>query len=291
VRRLIVNADDFGLTTGVNRAIVEAHERGIVTSATLMASGGAFEEAVSLAKKCKLSVGCHVVLVDGVPTLSRSAVSSLLADGSSFYPSLGRFVRGLYLRRIRADEIEAEATAQIRKLQASGIAVSHVDTHKHTHIFPQVLGPVLRAAKACGIGAIRNPFERARVSTVWIRSNLLNRWLQVRLLQSYEKAFLRRVREAGFQTTDGAIGVVATGILDEELLHTTIAGLPAGTWELVCHPGHNDDDLGRVHTRLRQSREQELVLLTDPGLRPWLANQKFWLLSYHDFGASGQAPK
>src|SRR6478672_13777656 len=145
MRRLIVNADDFGLTSGVNRGIVEAHSRGIVTSASLVS------------QVPHLSVGCHVVLVDGVPTTQPAAVSCLLANGSgNFRQSLMQFAAKAVSGRLDSEEIEAEITAQIRKLQAAGIHVSHLDSHKHTHMFPAVFKPLLRAAQACGIWAVRN---------------------------------------------------------------------------------------------------------------------------------------
>ena len=155
MRRLIVNADDFGFTSGVNRAIVEAHTRGVVTSSTLMANGPAFAEASLLAKgNPRLSVGCHVVLIDGDPVVDSQQLPSLTAQGH-FRDGLKTFAARAIAGRMNAEEIRAEATAQIRKIQAAGISVSHVDTHKHTHLFPKILRPVLHAAAECGRCAIR----------------------------------------------------------------------------------------------------------------------------------------
>src|SRR5215468_7105876 len=161
MRRLIVNADDFGLTSGVNCGILQAHRSGIVTSATLMACGRKFEEAAALASQVpNLSVGCHVVLVDGTPTMNPSEVVSLVANGSlGFRQSLMRFAGRAASGRLDPHQIEAEITAQIRKLQSVGIPVSHLDSHKHTHMFPAVFKPLLRAASGCGVRAVRNPFE------------------------------------------------------------------------------------------------------------------------------------
>src|SRR5213594_3802962 len=132
MRRLIVNADDFGLTSGVNRGILEAHARGIVTSATLMACGRKFQEAASLAAQApNLSVGCHVVLVDGAPLLNAADVPSLVAGPTSrFRESLIRFAGVATTGRLDHEQIESEVTAQIRKLQAAGVRVSHLDSHK-----------------------------------------------------------------------------------------------------------------------------------------------------------------
>src|ERR1700689_1271933 len=136
--RLIINADDFGLTRGINRAIAELHDAGALTSATLMADGPAFDDAVALAKvRPALSIGCHIVLVDGIPTAAPESIPSLIgADGKSFRSSLAEFVLAAPAGRIHEDEVEREALAQVQKLQRAGIGVTHIDTHKHTHLFP-----------------------------------------------------------------------------------------------------------------------------------------------------------
>src|SRR3981081_4060039 len=188
MRRLIVNADDFGFTSGVNRAIVEAHSRGIVTSATLMANGTAFAEAAQLATTVPgMGVGCHVVLIDGRPVLGAKQVSTLTNGGSAriFRDGLKTFAARAIAGRLNAEEIETEAAAQIRKIQAAGIPISHVDTHKHTHLFPSVLRPLLRAASACGVRALRNPFGPRRPLQsrhLLARPNLWTRYAGVRIL-------------------------------------------------------------------------------------------------------------
>lgn len=284
--RLIVNADDFGLTTGVNRAIVETHRRGVVTSATLMANSRAFDEAVRLAKaEPRLSVGCHVVLVDGEPVLPAARVPSLLAtdarSGVRFRPALSGFALAAVRGRLREDEIEAEVTAQIRKLQAAGISVTHLDTHKHAHMFPSVLKPLLRAASACGVRAVRNPFAPVKpLAHLLRRPPLWTRYSQVKMLRRYAVGFRRAVAEAGMATTDGTLGIVVTGVLDHKLFAAIVGSLPEGTWEFVCHPGYNDEELGQVKTRLRASRVKELGLLTSEAAREALAARGVELISY-----------
>jgi hopanoid biosynthesis associated protein HpnK len=283
VRRLIVNADDFGLTPGVNRAIAEARRDGIVTSATLMAGGTAFDDAVRLANAAPtFSVGCHVVLVDGSPTLHPSQIPTLIVDKAQFEPSLISFAARVIRGRIDTAHVEAEATAQIRRLQAAGIQVSHVDTHKHTHVFPRILLPVLRAARACGVKAIRNPFGRVAFSLIASRPNLWKRYAQIKLLNTLSGNFQRAVSEEGMATTDGSLGVVATGAIDDRLLRFILEHVPDGTWELVTHPGYNDADLQKVRTRLRESREKELAILRSPESRNLLDLSGIQLISYRD---------
>jgi chitin disaccharide deacetylase len=263
---LLINADDFGLTPGVNRSIAELHQGGALTSATLMATAAHFEDAVTLAKANPgLEVGCHVLLVDATPALPAAQIPSLCPDGRQFRIALTDLVRDLYLKRVRASEIEAEVTAQIRELQAAGLRVSHIDTHKHTHVFPRILRPLLRAARACGITAIRNPFEPA-----WARratpASSMPRNAAVAALALHRPVFTRLVREAGLATTSGTLGVLATGTLDvTTTIERLLAAIPKddAVWELVCHPGHPDAALDLVRTRLRGSRAQEHAALLE----------------------------
>lgn len=256
--RLIVNADDFGLTAGVNRAIVELNAEGLVTSTTVMALAGATREAIEGCKTAPgLGVGCHIVLVDGDPVLPPRQVMSLIDSKTGrLLPSLGAFLQRLFTGRIRADEVEAEATAQIERLQSRGVRLTHVDTHKHTHIFPAVLRAVLRAAERCAVRRIRNPFEPAWAVNATPRAKWM-RVAEVSLLRRLEPMCRRIISDAGFATTDGTLAVVGTGMLDSDALRVLLRQIPEGTWELVTHPGYNDADLDRVRTRLRASRDRE----------------------------------
>jgi chitin disaccharide deacetylase len=258
VTRLIVNADDFGLTSGVNRAIIELHAAGVLTSTSLMANEAATKEAAEMARRHPmLGVGCHVVLVDGTPTLDPGKLPTLVDERAGrFHPTAGAFLTRLLTMRIRTREVEAETAAQIARLQSYGMRLTHIDTHKHMHMFPGVLRPVLRAARKAGIFAVRNPFE-----TLWSLNATPDapelRRAQVVLLRRLEPAFQRIVEEEGFSTTDGAVGVLATGSLNIASLKTILSAMPEGTFELVSHPGYRDADLERASTRLLASREIE----------------------------------
>jgi chitin disaccharide deacetylase len=258
--RLIINADDFGLTLGVNRAIAELHQARAVTSATLMATGAAFDDAVAIAHaNPTLGVGCHIVLTDGTPVSPPKTIPTLIgSDGKNFRPSLIDFIQALLRGAISQDDIEREAVAQVQKLQCAGINVTHLDTHKHTHLFPPVARPLLRIAERCSIRAIRHPFEQAW-SLALGHGNRIRR-LQVKLLGRLKTHFKHQpqIHDAHVLTTDGTIGISATGNLYTETLHQILHAMPAeGTFELCCHPGYNDSDLDRITTRLRTHRDIE----------------------------------
>jgi chitin disaccharide deacetylase len=288
VRRLIVNADDFGFTAGINRAIVEAHTRGIVTSSTLMVKGPAFDDAVRLAKTVPhLSVGCHIVLIDGEPVVDPGKLPSLTSPKTAgrFRDGLKSFATRALMGRLNRDEIKLEVSAQIHKLQLAGMEISHVDTHKHTHLFPAVLRPLLDAARECGIRAVRNPFgpgRPLRSAELLRRPSIWSRYAEVRILRTLAGKFRDAVKAKGFATPDGTLGIVVTGALDEKLFRAIAAIIPEGSWEFVCHPGYNADDLKSARTRLRESRETELRVLTMPEVQELLSSQEIELISYRD---------
>jgi chitin disaccharide deacetylase len=310
VRKLIVNADDFGLTAGVNRGIVEAHNGGVVSSTTLMANGPAFADAVTAARLTpNLSVGCHVVLVDGTPVLPPDAVDTLRAIRSAepdrFFSSLSAFAARAMLGGFDRDQLVAEVVAQIKKIQAAGIQVTHLDTHKHAHIFPEILVALLRAARICGVRAIRNPIVPVKAISSRLfkdKRELWKRYGQVRVLHTFSRQFHQRTKRAGLLTPDGVVGVIETGTRENPesdsersadgksgyscLVRATLASLPEGTWEFVCHPGYNDDDLRAAGTRLLASRDEERRLLTSASLRQFLDEQKIRVIGYREFCAS-----
>jgi hopanoid biosynthesis associated protein HpnK len=281
----VVNADDFGFTSGVNRAIVKAHTDGVVTSATLMAKGPAFCEAKEFAEQLpKLGIGCHVVLIDGEPVLPPVEVPSLTQSGR-FRDDLKTFAARALMGQLDPTEIAAEATAQIRRVQHAGLCLSHLDTHKHTHIFPKVLRPLLLAAAECGVRAVRNPFGPRlplRLSELMKRPNLWIRWAEMRVLGTFAGNFRKAVQREGFVTPDGTLGIEVTGTLNETLFAEIATSVPEGTWEFVCHPGYDDSDLQLAKTRLRESREVELDVLTSSSAREILVRQGVELISYRD---------
>jgi predicted glycoside hydrolase/deacetylase ChbG (UPF0249 family) len=263
--RLILNADDFGLTPGVNRAIAELHQAGVLTSASLMATGAAFDEAVSLAHKNPgLGIGCHLVFVDGDALSPPTTIPSLLpTNGSHFYATPLAFASALWRGAIRPKHIECEARAQIQALQRAGLHVTHVDTHKHLHSLPAVLKPILAAAHACGVHALRRPFE-PRWSSAQAHPTLTRR-LQLIALTRFQPQFDALTPD--FCKPAGTLGIAATGSLDAATLRATLSALTRQpddpTCELCCHPGHLDATLSQITTRLRESREQEYAALKD----------------------------
>jgi len=254
VRTLIVNADDFGFTHDVNRGIIEAHQRGILTSTTLMAANlaeesPAFEDAVRLAKENPLlDIGCHLVLV-----------------GEPGFPStVAKLIQALALKRIRIHE---ELAAQVRRILDAGLRPTHLDTHKHTHLLPAVLDAVARISEEFRIPWVRRPFDfPLQPGGIGWQKRTVNRALGV-----VRGRFERVLRAHGCRFTEHFAGFQITGNYDAAALVSLIRALPEGSTEFMCHPGHCGDELRAAHTRLKESRERELRALTSAGVRAALA--------------------
>ncbi|HVY66604.1 MAG TPA: ChbG/HpnK family deacetylase [Gammaproteobacteria bacterium] len=274
--RLIVNADDFGMTEDVNRGVVEAHERGIVTSASIMATGPAFEHAVTLAKSYPtLDVGVHLTLTEQRPLTGAAAVSLVGPDGR-FPPHLVQFA-GRHLRgKVRLAEVRAELDAQIRKVRDAGIAVSHLDGHQHVHVLPGIAAVVVELAAKYGIGAVRYPAER--VSAYMLRNLHDVRRLAEQVVLGMVCALspLKSLRRS-----DSFVGFYFGGRLDEASLATVLGRLPArGTVELMCHPG--GDDARAAEGYWQYSWSAERAALTSPRIRALIAARGAQLVSYRD---------
>src|SRR5262249_20914256 len=152
MRRLVVNADDFGLTVGVNDGILDAHEHGILTSASLFANAPATADAIRRARwHPSLGIGVHLALVDGAPVLPPADVPTLVTGDGRFRRSWKPFVAACLRGRVSLVEVERELTAQIETIVAAGVLPTHLDTHKHVHAYPPIFAVVSRLAARFGI--------------------------------------------------------------------------------------------------------------------------------------------
>jgi chitin disaccharide deacetylase len=268
-RRLVVNADDLDLSEGVNEGIFSAHDRGILTSASLFASAPATTQAIRRAGlRPSLSIGVHLTLVDGTPTLPANRIPSLVDLDGRFRPSWKPFVLACVRGKVAFDEVEGELTAQIDRIRAEGIRLTHLDSHKHVHAFPPIFAIVVRLAARFGIPAVRVPYEQW--SPAWFdrqygrqtaRQALANLAMLPWASRDYRAASQRRLRVSRF------VGRVHTGVLSTESLDATLRHLRPGVTELMVHPGYVDEALQQTATRLLSSRAREVDLLCSSAVR------------------------
>jgi hopanoid biosynthesis associated protein HpnK len=288
VKNLIVNADDLGWTEGVNRGITEAHRNGIVTSASLLANGAAFASGAELARSTPgLGVGVHLNLSDGPPVAPRELVASLVNDAGEFEGGgpesllLRIAKRGVALR-----EVDREWDAQIEKARDAGIEPTHLDGHKHVHMLPGFFEIALRLAKRYGIGAVRVAHEASSLRAALSAGGklhatvVLRQGVQARGLKLLARDARGQAERAGISTADYFCGIAQTGEMTKEGVARLLRSLPEGTTELMCHPGYADKALQNTATRLQGSRQTELEILTDAGIRNLVASQGIRLIDY-----------
>ena len=258
--RLIVNADDFGWTRDVNEGIVYAHRKGILTSTTLMAGGAEFADAVRLAAETPtLDIGCHLTLVQGVSSLT----------GKPLPEDIPSLLHSIASRRM---DLYGELSAQVNKILSAGIAPTHLDAHKHTHILPPVASAVARIVRETGIRWVRRPFDFGGLAgpTKW----------SARLMRTQRPGLQRKLRDAGALATDHFAGFALTGYLDETKLLELVDRLPDGSTELMCHPGFCRESLRGSRTRLKESREIELRALVSERVRTAIERRGIRLTNY-----------
>jgi chitin disaccharide deacetylase len=287
LKSLIVNADDLGWTEGVNRGIAEANRNGIVTSASLLANGPAFALGVELARTSPgLGVGVHLNLSDGEPVAPRELVTSLVNNKGTFQGGPENLLMRIGRRRLALEDVEREWDAQIARVREAGIAPTHLDGHKHVHMLPGLFEIALRLAKRHGIGALRVALEESSLRAALAvgsrtRGSLaMKQGVQARGLKLLARDAREIAERAGMATADYFCGIAQTGELTREGVAQLLKNLPDGTTELMCHPGYVDADLEKSPTRLQKSRETELAILTDTGIRNLVASQGIRLIDY-----------
>ena len=286
MKQLIFNADDFGMTNGVNAGIIRGHREGVLTSATLMANGLAFDDAVANAiANPKLGVGCHLVLVGGKSVSPPAQIPSLADPQGNLPDSLTMFAARVTAGRIKAEDIERELRAQIQKIRASGIVPTHLDTHKHTHAHPRVMEVVGKVAQEFEITKIRRPIENLRDSWQSTREDAQGYSKQiaaagaVRVVASRFQSIAEKYR---LTCPDHFLGLAMTGQLGPTALCRMTESVEEGSSEIMLHPGICDEDLAASGSRLQQQRETELQGLLDAGVREAISKRGIHLISFRE---------
>lgn len=267
MKRLIVSADDFGLTKSISEGIVKACKDGIVTSINLLPTGRAFEENLYLLKELKLDgIGAHLALTETSPITDPAKISGLVTRKGSFHANYVTFFTDLFLGRIRIDNIYLELRSQLDRLKRVGLPINSINSHEHIHMMPSILKVFIDLAKEYDIPFIRCPHGDKLVSPY-----RLKKILKLAVLAYFGRIVERTVRESGLYTTDNFLGIVDSGNLLEDVLVRLLENLPEGTTELVCHPGFlSPEVLERCIFQL--NCESELASLTSRRVKKVIEN-------------------
>lgn len=283
-RRLIVSADDFGLSAGANAGIIRAHREGILGDASLMVNGQAFAEAVELAREhSRLSVGLHLMLVQG-RAASPPAQIPLLAGPDGLFGNMPVVagMRYFFIPGVRA-QLRREIVAQLDRFQATGLPLSHVDGHLTIHMHPVVLDILLDVRERYGIRCVRLPREPLVRALRYDRRHLLRKLFEAMSFESLSRWALPRLRRAAVRHPDRMFGLHQTGHVSDDYLLSVLADLPPGVSEIYCHPAIVDDEARRWRPADYES-EREVAALTSPRVREAIKRSGIELITYRDLG-------
>lgn len=269
-RYLVVAADDLGKTSSVNVAIAEAHDRGIVTAASIMSGGGSFDEAVQLVlNRRHLSVGLHVCLCDGRAVLKPSLIPDLVDSSGNLEESPVKAWLG-FMRRGILSQVEAEVEAQFSRLEEAGIRPTHVDSHHHLHMNPPIFEVVCRQASRRGVGWIRLPNEPL---SVVLHSRFSPRglmpfaeWAVFGMLREYNYKIAQKY---GLNVACNTLGLSQTDNVDEKYFLNILNRVRGPINEIFVHP-----DISTVSGR------KELDALTSADVRRKIAHLGIDLIGY-----------
>ena len=275
MKRLVVTADDFGASPEVNDAVERAHRDGILTAASLMVAGNAAADAVALARTLPtLGVGLHVVLVDGRPVLPADRIPALVDATGKFRTDMTRAGVTIFTSPAARRQLAAEVEAQFAAFAATGLALDHVNAHKHFHLHPTIAGTILKVGRRLGMRAVRAPIEPRdllrlvdgtdtgpRIETAWAR-----------LVRA-------RMRRAGMLVPDGVVGLAWSGAMTADRVRGILERLPDGLTEIYTHPATGPYPGAAPGYDYRG----ELAALVDPLAKTILTRERVVLGRFADF--------
>ena len=276
VKRLIVNADDFGRHELINQAVEKGVAEGCLRSATIMPGGRAFASAVAVAKRHEeLGVGIHFTLVNGFPVLPPAEIPSLVTAEGVFYDDYTVFVKRYALGKVNFEEVRAELAAQLQKLQQSGLALTHADSHQHMHTLPGIIDIVLSLAKAAGIRAVRTPRSPLFSGEFGGLGQLIGRLG----LGTLARVSAFKAGRKGLATSEHFAGIVAGEAVSEAYLLDIVRQLQPGTTEVMMHPGLDNKVLVPA-CAWEHDFEAELAAILSPALRELAASEQVEIVNF-----------
>jgi hopanoid biosynthesis associated protein HpnK len=260
-RRVILNADDFGLSPAVNAAVERAHREGVLTAASLMVGERAAPEAVDIARRNPgLAVGLHLTLADGAPVLPPERIPALVRADGRFRDDMAGVGFALAASAAAREQLRAEVAAQVAAFRATGLACDHLNAHKHFHMHPVIAAAAFRAAREAGVRAVRIPWEPPAL----VRAVEPGARAAPRGLWPFAALLRRSAAQHGLAAPDRVVGLAWTGAFTADRLSALLPRLPAGTTEIYLHPAARDGFAGGAPG---YRHAEELAALLDPRVR------------------------
>ncbi len=278
MKKLIVTADDFGLTKSISEGVIKAYRDGIVTFLNIMPTGEAFRDTVCLLSDLKLdSIGAHLSLTEATPLSDPASIPSLIQKDNAFYKNHNDFLINFLLKKIDRDHIHIEFKRQLDELQKIGIRITCLSSHEHIHMLPQMLEIFIQLAKEYNIPAIRYPYKE----TILGKFDIKKQYKSL-VMSFFEKGMENVLNEAAIKHTDHFLGFLDSGKLEEDTLIDMLYSLKEGTTELVCHPGFLGPEILERY-KFHINCEQELSALTSRRVNNFIKERNIELITYLEF--------
>jgi hopanoid biosynthesis associated protein HpnK len=282
VKKLIVTADDFGLSLAVNEAIEEAHRRGVLSTASLMVGARAVRDAVDRAGRLpSLRVGLHLVLVNGAPISPPQAIPDLVDRRGQFSPHLFRAGINFFFSPGVRKQLEKEIRAQFQAFRSTGLSLDHVNCHNHMHLHPTIGGLILKVGQEFGLKAVRYPYEPVLPSWRASQNGFGRKWVSWLFLWPWLALLRNQLKRARVRSNQFVFGMNDSGNMNLDLVLGFVKNLPPGVTEIYFHPSsRHDPELERAVKNYRY--QEEFATLTSPALRQALLASDIQCISFGD---------
>jgi hopanoid biosynthesis associated protein HpnK len=279
-KRLIITADDFGLSFPVNEAVESAHRDGVLSAASLMVGAPALKDAVERARKFpSLGVGLHLTLLNGRPVSPPAKVPGLVGPDGRFFDDAVRFGVKLYASPELRRQANAEIEAQFERFGATGLVMDHINGHQHFHLHPVVLEAIVRLAPRVGHPPLRLPLEPFAPSFEANRDRMAGRFSGWLFYSLQARRIKRRLTNDGMTANDHVFGLYDSGAMTEDRLLRLLEHLPQGVSEIYCHPATRRWE-GPDALPPSYQPEAELKALLSPAVKAKLAANQLQPLTY-----------
>ncbi|MFH1441740.1 MAG: ChbG/HpnK family deacetylase [Candidatus Omnitrophota bacterium] len=288
MRKIIINADDFGLSKSINKGIIKAFKEGILTNTSLLPNMPGFDNAVDLiTENPQLPVGIHLNIFRGNPILPALKLKSLTKKGS-FFNNIFIFLYSIYAGNLDFKELESECRAQIEKLLKKNISITHLDSEKHLHLIKPIFDTTIKIAKEYGISKVRYINKIPYRNILGASGIFTNKFYNNLFLNIFSKQNRLSIQKCDLKTTDFFYGISridSNAIISE--FKKVLLDLKNGTIEIMCHPGYIDEEwdnypLNTEKYYLNNSREAELNALISPELKELIKKSNIKLIAFKD---------
>jgi len=282
--QVIVNGDDFGKSPELNEAIIRSFRAGTLTSCSLMVTGDAFDHAVHLARENSgLAVGIHLVTVQGKAVLPHADIPNLVDRGGHFPHSAVAAGLKYYFSKAAREQLTRELTAQFQRFHATGLKLSHVDSHLHMHVHPVIFAAAIELGECCGVRRMRVPQDDFRLAVRFQKRNLLGGAITALIFGLLSRRMKRQLLDRGFSFAEQVYGHFYSSRMTLEYVLFVLDRLSARTNEIYFHPAALED--GAAVSLEQQQSARELGILTNGDLRKRLHEPDINLTDYFGLAA------